>query len=378
MAESDKTYRLGVIGFAHMHVNELVAQFVAHDRVKLVAVADTVPGTPSLTEVEGSRKANLKRALAADSAPREYADYVEMLDTEDLDIAIFCPEIARHAEIAEALAARGIHMLTEKPMAASLSDALRMVRAARLANVTLMVNWPITWRPWVLIVKDLIDTGEIGQPWEVKWRNGPSLGPLAAGSLHPGDTVVSGDLNERERAAEWWHQADTGGGALLDYCCYGACLSSWYLEQQAVAAQGLKANLLSPYSSAEDNAAMLVQFPRAMAILEATWTTFHTGVPHGPIVFGTKGTIVVDGNQAKVFTERGDPEPTSIHEGQPFPEWRATIAQQFLRYIEEGEKPHPTLDIPLNITTTAILDAGIRSAASGKLEMVETPPWSIG
>ena len=75
---------------------------------------------------------------------------------------------------------------------------------------------------------------------------------------------------------------------------------------------------MSPFGDAEDNAAMLVRFPDALAILEATWTTFHAGVPHGPIVFGNHGTIVVDGTQAKIFTERGNPEPTTIHEGHPF------------------------------------------------------------
>ena len=371
MAEK-KTYRLGVIGFAHMHVNELVAQFVALDQIELVACADTQPHVPSLTEVEGSRTANLRRTLAAADGVTAYSDYREMLDSEKLDIVIFCPEIALHAEIAEALADRRIHMLTEKPMAASFSDAQRMVRAARRADVALLVNWPITWRPWVLVVKDLIEGGEIGDVWEFKWRNGPSLGPLAAGSLHPGDTVVSGTLSEAEKAAEWWHQADTGGGALLDYCCYGACLSTWYLDQQAISAQGLKANLMSPFGDAEDNAAMLVRFPDALAILEATWTTFHAGVPHGPIVFGTHGTIVVDDTQAKIFTERGNPEPTTIHEGHPFAVDRQTIAEQFIRHIETGESPHPTLDIPLNLAATAILDAGIRSAASGKSEPIET------
>lgn len=378
MAGKKKTYRLGVIGFAHMHVNELVAQFAALDQVELIACADTVPRVPSLTEVEGSRRANLKRALATADGVTSYADYREMLDAENLDIVIFCPEIARHAEIAEALADRRIHMVTEKPMAASLPDALRMVRAARHANVALLVNWPITWRPWVLVVKDLIEGGEIGDVWEFKWRNGPSLGPLAAGSLHPGDTVVSGALSEAEKAAEWWHQAGTGGGALLDYCCYGACLSTWYLDQQAITAQGMKANLLSQFGNAEDNAAMLVRFPEALAILEATWTTFHAGIPTGPIVYGTHGTIVVDGTQAKVFKERGNPEPTTIHEGQPFPAGRQTIAEQFIRHIETGENPHPTLDIPLNLAATAILDAGIRSSASGKSELVETAQWSAG
>ncbi len=378
MARKGQPYRLGVVGFAHMHVNELVARFLAHDGVDLVACADTVPRVPSLIEVEGSRKANLKRALAASDGAKAFADYREMLDSEELDIVIFCPEIARHAEIAEALADRRIHMLTEKPMAASLPDALRMVRAARQAGVVLMVNWPITWRPWVLVVKDLIDAGRIGDVWEFKWRNGPSLGPLAAGSLHPGDTVVSGVLTDDEKAAEWWHQSDTGGGALLDYCCYGACLSTWYLDRHAISAQGLKMNLLSRFGDADDNAAMLVRFPDAMAVLEATWTTFHAGVPHGPIVFGTKGTIVVDGAQAKVYRDRDSPEPTSTHRGDPFPAGRATIAEQFIRRIEAGEDPHPTLDIPLNLAATAILDAGIRSAASGRVEQVETPVWDAG
>ena len=43
-----------------------------------------------------------------------------MLAAEKLDIAILCPENARHVEVAEAAAAHGVHMVTEKPMAASL------------------------------------------------------------------------------------------------------------------------------------------------------------------------------------------------------------------------------------------------------------------
>lgn len=372
------SYRLGVIGFAHMHVNELVARFVALEQVTLVAVADTVPSVPSLTEVEGSRRANLNRALDNAGPPRAYDSYVEMLDDEELDIVIFCPEISRHGEVAEALAARGIHMVTEKPMAGSLSDALRMVRAARHGDVALMINWPSTWNPAVRKAKDLIDAGEIGDAWQVKWRNGPSLGPLAAGSRHPGDTIVSGALSDGELAAEWWHQADAGGGALLDYCSYGACLSSWYLGQDAVAVQGFKANLLSPFGDADDNAAMLVRFPEAMAILEGTWTTFHAGVPTGPIIYGTNGTIVVDGASAMVFNERGNPNPTQTHEGDPLPVGQATIAEAFIHHIETGEAPHPTLDIPLNLASVAILDAGVRSAASGKIELVDNARWSVG
>ena len=118
-----------------------------------------------------------QRALTTADGATSYTNYREMLDSEKLDVVLFCSEIAGHAEIAEALAEPRIHIITEKPMAAILPDALRMVRAARRADVALLVNWPITWRPWVRVVKNLIEGGEIGDVWKFKWRNGPSLVP---------------------------------------------------------------------------------------------------------------------------------------------------------------------------------------------------------
>ena len=47
---SGKSYRVGVIGFAHMHVNELVDRFIATGRADIVACADTQPRTPSIRE----------------------------------------------------------------------------------------------------------------------------------------------------------------------------------------------------------------------------------------------------------------------------------------------------------------------------------------
>ena len=368
-------YRLGVVGFAHMHVNELIDRFTALDRVRFVACADTVPGVASTADVDGSRRANLRRAGTHPHAPTVYTDYVRMLDDASLDIAIFCPEVGRHAEVAEALASRGIHMVTEKPLAASLPDAERMADAARAAGVALVVNWPTTWDPAIRKAKQLIDAGTIGDVWRFTWRNAASLGPLAPGSRHPGDTVVSGTLADADLAAEWWYQADAGGGALLDYCSYGACLAAWYLGADAQSVHGVTANLRSPFGTAEDNAALLVRFPNAIAIVEGSWTTFHAGVPTGPIVNGTTGTIVVDGDAVSVFAERDRREPTELHTGDPLPAGAATIAETVLAHLESGASLHPTLDLPLNLAAMAILDAGRRSAAGGTSEpVVGTPP----
>ena len=142
-----RTYRLGVLGFAHMHVNALMDRFAELPNVEWVACADTVPAVPTISEARSTRKANVRRAQEHTGIPKVYEDYREMLETEAFDIIIFCPENARHGEVAEAIAAAGAHMLTEKPMAASLSGALRMVRAASAAGVELMINWPTACRP---------------------------------------------------------------------------------------------------------------------------------------------------------------------------------------------------------------------------------------
>ncbi|MGA2974739.1 MAG: Gfo/Idh/MocA family oxidoreductase [Spirochaetia bacterium] len=375
-------YRLGVIGFAHMHINTLMDEFAKLPGVEWVACADTTPAVPSLSSKESTRASNLRRAREKIGIPKVHEDYREMLVRHKLDIVIFCPENARHGEVAEAVAQAGAHMVTEKPMASTLSEALRMIRAARRHNVRLAINWPTTWSPAIRTMKSLLEKGVVGEPWEVKWRNGASMGPLAYGT---GANLVT----DAEKAAEWWHQEKTGGGALLDYCCYGACLSRWFLGQQAVAAIGMKANLTSPYGDAEDNAVVTVRFPKALAILEATWSTWHTAVPIGPVVYCTRGTLVVDHQQnkatgvseqvVKVYSSRGYAgEPDAIVPGDPLPAGRSTIAEEFIHHLKTGEPLHPTLDPESNLEVMAILDAGIRSAASGKLELVNDSRWNIG
>lgn len=372
-----KTYRLGVIGFAHMHVNTLIDSFDALDHVTWVACADTAPATPSRSTEPATRTDNLRRAREETGIPTVYDDYREMLDQEEMDIVIFCPENARHDEVAVAIADHGIHMVTEKPMAATLPQALAMARAARANDVVLAVNWPTTWIPAVRKMKALIDAGAVGDVLEVKWRNGASMGPLAYGQ----------EITDAEKGAEWWHQASPGGGALLDYCCYGACLARWFIGEPAVAAQGMRTNLTSHYGDADDNAVITVRFRQALAILEGSWTTWHTGVPTGPIVYGSRGTLVAnarkdgDGNRVpvvEVYTSRGYGPPDEVLEGDPLPEGRETLAKAFIHHLETGEPLHPTLSLAQNLDAMAILDAGIRSAATGKLELVDDMTWCIG
>jgi len=374
------TYRIGVIGFAHMHINHVLALFAAHRQAELVACADMSPLVPELRTGPYTRAWNLRHALNDLGIPKVYDDYQEMLDQETLDIVICCAENALHPAAVVACAAKGVHVMIEKPMASSLSDGLRMARSARAAGIELVVNWPITWQPASHKAKDLIDTGTIGRVLTVKWRGGHT-GPLGLGVSHPGVDQGAEKLSGIERGATWWHQQAAGGGAMLDYCCYGALVARWLVGEPASAAMGMRANLNSKWGDAEDNAAMMIRFPQAMALCEASWTTLDHGVSPGPIVYGTEGTLVVEketGDDApSVRIERGAGR-TEHHECEPLPAGHTNIAEAFIHRLETADPLHQTLDLDFNLEVMAILDAGLRSADSGRLELVDTHPWRLG
>jgi predicted dehydrogenase len=371
------TYRVGIIGFGHMHINHVAAVFGQHPQVRWVACADTVPARPELREGPYTRGWNLNHALREIGIPRAFADYRKMLAEERFDIMIICSENAQHPDVVEACAAAGVHVCVEKPMAASLAGALRMVRACQAAGTTLLVNWPLTWQPGARQIKTLIDAGAIGRVLEVRWRGGHS-GPLGPGASHAGVSETAAPLSGPERGATWWHQQAAGGGALLDMCCYGALAARWYVGQQALAAQGMQANLNSPWGDADDHGAMLVRFPHALGVFEGTWIAPGVDVL-GPIVRGTTGTLVAEwqDDQITVRLQRG-PGASEICPAEPLPPGRDNVAAEFIHHLSTGAPVHPTLEMLFNLEAMAILDAGLRSAASGRLEMVQGPTWELG
>ena len=373
-----KTYRTGIIGFAHMHINYVSGYFARHPQIDLVAGADTRPDVPELLEAPYTRAWNVKHVAEEFGMARTYDDYRDMLAQEGLDIVICNSENVKHPEIVEACAAAGVNVCVEKPMAMSLAHALRMVRASQTTGTALMVSWPLGTLANALKLKALIDKGVIGRVLEVKHRTGHT-GPLGTGATHGGVSETAAPMSGPERGATWWHQSAASGGALLDFACYGAMFARWFVGEPATAAFGMKANLNSQWGDAEDNGAVLIRFPNAIANVEGTWTTWDHGVPTGPIVYGETGTLVADqqdGNSV-VRLERGGGR-TTTYACDPLPEGRADVAQEMVHHLETDEPMHPVLQAEFNVEVIAILDAAVRSAASGKLETVDNWAWGIG
>jgi len=71
-----------------------------------------------------------------------------------------------------------------------------------------------------------------------------------------------------------------------------------------------------------------------------------------------------------VFKTRGSSTPDTVYTAEPLPEGRTDIAQEVIHHLDTGEALHPTLQFNLNYEAMQILDAGIRSTASGKEEAI--------
>ena len=300
-----------------------------------------------------------------------------MLDKEKPDLAIITSENERHAELVEECAKRKVGACIEKPMAVSLSHGLRMVRAAKRYETPLIINWPSVWNPELHLMKKLADDGRIGKLIEFKVRNNHT-GPLGPGAVHKGVAEKVDFISSSELANTWWHQNEQGGGAMLDYCCYGCMLSYWLFGQPATAAFGMRGNFVNQWCNAEDNAVMIIRFQDSIATVEANWTTYNDLIPHGPMLFGTEGAMIAEDHNGEGVVKIAEPSGSIVYEkpGQQ-PEHLSDIASAYVCYMD-GVQLDPMLQTDFNLHSIAILDAGVRSANSGKIELVNNAVWQIG
>jgi predicted dehydrogenase len=95
---------------------------------------------------------------------RTAADYREPLDDPEVDAVDICLPHDLHAQVAVKAAEAGKHILCEKPIAAMLEGADRMIEAAERAGVVLMIAENVRFTPLFHRVRDLLRDGVIGQP----------------------------------------------------------------------------------------------------------------------------------------------------------------------------------------------------------------------
>ena len=204
-------WKIAGINFDHQHMGDLLRLVSEHPQAEIVGVSH-------------EDRARMQSTIDALSISEDivYTDYKNCLEETKPDIVILCPATGAHADWTEKVAPYGVHVLMEKPFAASAKDARRMIAALEKTGKKLAINWPLRWYPPHATSKRLIDEGVIGQVKEVHYYDG-NRGPVRHGA-----DKVDIEPSAEEKAASWFYQKDKGGGSLLDYLGYGVTLGSWF------------------------------------------------------------------------------------------------------------------------------------------------------
>src|SRR5262249_19853907 len=137
---------------------DLLREVFDHPNAEIVGICDAQP----------ERMAAARKALAIPDE-RVFTDVDTCIRTATPDLIILCPATAAHADYVELVAPHGVDILVEKPFAATLADADRMIAAAAKAGIRMAVNWPLAWYPSHVTAKRLVDEGAIGRLIEVHY-----------------------------------------------------------------------------------------------------------------------------------------------------------------------------------------------------------------
>ena len=105
-----------------------------------------------------------ERCAADFHIPRAVQDYRPLLEDEEIEAIVICSSTDTHAQIIEEAAAAGKHIFCEKPLALSLEEIDRALRAVSKAQVKLQVGFQRRFDPSFRRARALIEEGKIGEP----------------------------------------------------------------------------------------------------------------------------------------------------------------------------------------------------------------------
>jgi predicted dehydrogenase len=319
--------KVGVAGLTHGHVWGLIDAWSKVEGATLTAVADA---TPLLDR-------------AKERFTHSYTDWREMLEKEKLDVLVVTSDNVESAEIAVHALRRGIPTMVEKAMAANGFDAARMLATMHECQTPLMINWPIAWEPWLWEMHRQMEAGAIGKIFHLRFRIG-----------HQGPKEIGCD----EWFVGWlYDETKNGGGAISDFCSYGAALSRWVLGMPETV-YCVRGNFTKDYPVPDDHAVILLKYPHGSAFLEGTWATYGVDDGPNPVVHGKGGTLWVKNGALIDSGKVLDVPPLPI----------SNPADYFLDCIRTGKTPEGMLNPEISADACKILDAAIRSSKSGCAE----------
>jgi predicted dehydrogenase len=262
--------KVGIIGAGQVAARHAAA-YAANGDAAVVAVADT----------DRSRADDLAQRFGA----LAFGSYEGLLDSGEVDAVSVCVPHDLHLPVTKVAAELGIHLLMEKPLAATLADADEMIAAVERTNVTMMVGFVHRFRTEVLEAKRLLAEGALGAPATAIDKF------CSLGGPHPPAWV--------------WRKAQAGGGVLMYGGIHAVDRLLWFLDSDVVRVYA-RAHQYTGYGDVEDGLVAMLEFENG-----ATAALFENSPPYGrpggwsTEVFGPEGAVrVVTGEAVELTATR--------------------------------------------------------------------------
>lgn len=306
---SQNPIRIGVAGCGKIASSSQIPGFLKCADARITALFDT----------DASRAEAVRASKAPDA--QVFQDFEGMLRSGKIDGVTLCtPNFLHHPMTLSALAA-GVHVLCEKPMAATLKEADEMIAAARRAERVLQINQSCRYLPVYRRLAELVALGEIGKVHHIRCMRSGGNSPDMAWS--PGAT--------------WFVSKQAQGGVLLDIGIHMADIMRHIVgEVESVSAvvDTRRSDIDVP-----DNVSALMRFQSgATGVLELSWT-FPVGA--GLLeIYGSAGTLRTGFGPAGIeIIKPGTPKPETRLES-PVDDGFSSYAS-FIEAIQ-GKTPSPT------------------------------------
>lgn len=330
-------FRIAVAGVTHDHLGGVVSQLRQGD-IQVVGVWEA--------DARYLHNNSLTRML-----PEKvfYANLGRMLDETRPEAVVAYGSIKEHLTVVEACAPRGIHVMVEKPLATTFKDAQKMAALARKHGILLLTNYETTWYASNCAVKEAVDAGKLGPVYRIEIYDGHQ-GPVEIGCSQKFlDWLTDPVLN--------------GGGAVMDFGCYGANLATWILNGKRPTSvyAVLQHNKPAVYPKVDDDATIVLTYPGTTVQINASWCWPYNR--KDMYIYGKDG-----------FLYQADPERVADAVGKapaPAPALPHDIANPFhyLAAVVRGDltvRPYDLSALENNLLVVEILTAALRSSKTGK------------
>ena len=241
--------RIGLAGLSHDHVHGFLNQYKNRTDIQLVGIAES--DRDLVKRYAGQY--GFDPAIA-------YNTIEEMAEKTKPEGVLAFNSIYDHLQTVEVCAPKGIHVMVEKPLAINSEHAQKMAELARENNILLLTNYETSWYPsnhqaYQLAVEEQV------------------LGDIRKVIVCDGHTGPKEIGCSREFLAWLTDPVLNGGGALIDFGCYGANLMTWLMKNERPVSVFAVVQQIKPeiYPDVDDEATIILTYPKAQAILQASW-----------------------------------------------------------------------------------------------------------